>query len=703
MTSPAAVVGLVQVGELIWERRAPRQFQLVDGALRPKSVPASAVSASLAYLPHSVSLLQSYAKGHASRPDLYEFLLPLYRQLPIAEAAGHLGDADVVGFSAYVWNVRYSLALARALKRRRPDIIVVMGGPQVPDQAEAFLRANPCVDLVCHGEGERTFLEVLERHRAKDWDGIQSTSYLTADGRFRRNPMRPRMTQLDQIPSPMLDGTYEALMRSAPGERWLATWETNRGCPFECAFCDWGSATASKVFRYGDQRLFDEIEWMAEHDIHHLCVCDANFGILPRDVEIARRVAEAYARRGSPLAISVQNTKNRTDRSELIQKEFRRSRVVSFGASLSLQSVDPDVLKAIHRDNISLKAFDNLQKHYAAEGLETYTDLIIGLPGETYHSFVEGVSRVIQNGQRNRIAFYECFVLPNALLGQPEYRARYRIETVPVRITHFHEPIRRSIGKVAEYIDMVTSTASMSRDEWIRARVFAYLVDLVFFDRLLHVPLLLLGSVFHLDYRAMLEAFADNRGAFPTVAHVLRIFEEHARNLSHGGPQYIASEERLGLYWPADQFALIELAEGRLLDSFYEEAGHILVGCSQAAAADCEPALIRDAIELNRAMLALPFLLTDDLVETDYPVAQAYQAILAGRTPDLMPGKSRCRVKRSHTVWMSWTDWCEDLIRRLFLPRNYLYPIAPVAEAARGAYEPAGSAANSRGSGEWYA
>ena len=223
---------------------------------------------------------------------------PLYKRLPLEQAVEHLSTAQIAGFSVYVWNIQYSLAVARALKRHRPDVLIVMGGPQVPDQAEAFLRKYPFVDLVCHGEGERTFLDVLERRAARSWEGVGSASCLNADGRFIANPRRRRMTDLDDIPSPMLDGTYEEVMQSAPDQEWLATWETNRGCPFTCSFCDWGSATGSKISRFSDDRLFQEIEWLADHRIQHLIVCDANFGMLLRDVEIARRIADTYNCRG---------------------------------------------------------------------------------------------------------------------------------------------------------------------------------------------------------------------------------------------------------------------------------------------------------------------------------------------------------------------------------------------------------------------
>jgi tRNA A37 methylthiotransferase MiaB len=674
MDHSGATIGLVQIGEVVWERRPSMQFHIVDGALRPKPLCSNSMAASLAYLPHSAGVLQVYAQQHAHDAKLLRFLLPLYKRLPIGKAVDHLGTADIVGISVYVWNIQFSLSLARELKRRRPDVLIVMGGPQVPDYPEEFLRANRFIDVVCHGEGERTFVEILGRRHTRCWEGVLSTSYLTSGGRLIVNERRPRMTELDEIPSPMLGGVYEDLMQSEPEQQWLATWETNRGCPFACTFCDWGSATASKVSRYSESRLFDEIEWLADHRIHHLFMCDANFGMLSRDADIAERLVDAYRRRGMYVAISVQNTKNRTDRSEQIQRIFKQSGVVSFGASISLQSVDRKVLKAIKRDNISLDAFDSLQKHYAKEGLETYSDLILGLPEETYRSFTQGVGQVIRNGQFNRIAFYECSVLPNAPMAAPTYRESFQIETVPIRLVHAHEPLINTYSPHPEFIDIVVSTASMSCEEWVRARVFAYFAELLFFDRLLHVPLVLLGIGLGLQYVQLFEAFLDaDPSDFPLTAATTQIFEKHVRSMLKGGPQYIPSEEWLSLWWPPDQYALIGLARGEALDAFYEEARLILTTCAENA--DADPRLVEDAVRLNRAMFALPFLLCDEEVETTYPIAEDYQAVLRGQEPILKPQPSACRVERSETVWMSWTDWCEDLVRRVFLRNYYLYPI----------------------------
>jgi radical SAM superfamily enzyme YgiQ (UPF0313 family) len=674
MSRPHTTIGFVQMCDVVWERRPSRRFHLVDGALRLKPAPANTQPASLAYLPHVAGLLQAYLAAYADDAAALEFLTPVYRRVPVAQAADHLAAADVVAFSAYVWNVRLSQAIAQEVKRRRPEVLTVMGGPQVPDRPEAFLRANPWLDVVCHGEGEQTFLEVLARRETRDWTGVESTSFLDSDGALVANPRRIRMKDLDEIPSPMLCGAYDALMAAHPEQQWLVTWETNRGCPFKCAFCDWGSATGAKVARYGEERLFAEIDWLVDHEIEHLFVCDANFGMLKRDVEIARRLAETYASRNRPIAVSVQNTKNRTDRSEEIQRVFRRSRVVSFGASISLQSVDEAVLAAIRRDNISLEAFDRLQRHYAAEGLDTYTDLIIGLPGESYASFTRGVDSVIRNGQFNRVAFYECFVLPNAPMAQPEYLREFAIETVPIRMAQSHMPLDRAGDEVADTIDMVVATSTLTREDWVRARVFAHLAELLFYDRLLHVPMLLLGSGHDVSYRLMLEAFANAApAAYPVTAEVVAALERHARAMLRGGAQYVPSTEWLGIWWPADQHAIIALAHGGVLDAFYAEAAAILAGC-----ADVDPTLVEDAVRVNQAAFTVPFTLLDEVVETSYPVLADYEALLGGGAPSLAPRPSACVVECGRTIWMSWEDWCEDLVQRVHLRKRYLHPVRTI-------------------------
>src|SRR5919201_315795 len=104
------------------------------------------------YLPYSVAMLQSYLLEYAADPERYRFTLPVVERMPPGEAEARLRGADIAGFSFYVWNAQRSLAIARSLKAQQPETLIVFGGPHVPDHADDFLRENPFIDVVCHGE-----------------------------------------------------------------------------------------------------------------------------------------------------------------------------------------------------------------------------------------------------------------------------------------------------------------------------------------------------------------------------------------------------------------------------------------------------------------------------------------------------------------------------------------------------------------------
>ena len=130
------------------------------------------------YLPYSIACLQSYVTEHAERPDKFRFLDPIYKRMPIFEAVDRLKNASVVGFSTYVWNEQISLEIARRLKSINQNCLIIFGGPQVPDQPKDFLTKHCFIDLVVHNEGERTFLEILEKLPQKNFADIKGVSFL---------------------------------------------------------------------------------------------------------------------------------------------------------------------------------------------------------------------------------------------------------------------------------------------------------------------------------------------------------------------------------------------------------------------------------------------------------------------------------------------------------------------------------------------
>jgi len=615
------------------------------------------------YLPYSIALLQTYVQKFAVNPGLYEFLTPLYKRVRIADAVDALKGADLVGFSTYVWNGRISLEIARRLKALKPGIVIVFGGPHVPDQPEDFLRANPQIDLAVHNEGERTFLKLLEAWPDRDaWASLAGVSMVKADGSFVRNPNIDRVRDLDEIPSPFLEGAFDSIMAANPSESWIGLWETNRGCPFRCTFCDWGSATAGKVTKFGEERLFREVDWFAAKKIEYIFCCDANFGIQKRDVDIANYVADIKKQTGYPVALSVQNTKNATERAYLTQKILSDAGL-NKGVALSMQSVDMPTLEAIKRDNISLNTYMELQRRFTKDKVETYSDLILGLPGETYESFVRGVDQLMENGQHNRIQFNNLSILPNAEMGDPAYQKKYGMVTIESKIINIHGERVELDDDVPEVQDLVIATASTPLADWRRTRNFCWMTALLHFDKLFQIPLILAHGISGIAYRDMIEAFMHaDAGRYPMIAEINAFFEGEARSIQQGGSEYVFSKEYLNIYWPADEFIFVKLtAEGKF-DAFYAEAGKLLAETVTARHAGLPMDVIEDAIKLNHALVHQPFAKTNLAVKLRYDILDYWHKVRTGEQALLRQQPMLVEVDRTAKPYDDFQKWCREIV-----------------------------------------
>ena len=631
------------------------------------------------YLPYAVGLLQAHLQATLTDGAGVNFLLPVYVRRPVDEIVDHLQGADVVLFSAYVWNLRLSLAVARRLKTLNPGTWIIFGGPQIPSDGASFLAANLFVDVAVCGEGEQAVLRLMEGRRSGEWQTTPGITYRDSGGNFVANPKGPRMTDLNIVPSPYLTGVFEPLMRANPDQKWIALWETNRGCPFSCTFCDWGAATASKVYQYDLERLHREADWFSERQISFVFCCDANFGILPRDLEIARYVADRKRATGFPEALSVQNTKNATERAYHVQKTLADAGM-NKGVTLSMQSLDRETLRAVERSNIKLGTYRVLQQRFTRDRIETYADLILGLPNETYDSFVDGVSQLIEHGQHNRIQFNNLSVLPNAPMADPVSLRRYQMALVDSPIVNIHGSLADADQDLVEHQPLVISTSTMPREAWRRTRVFSWMTALLHFDKVFQIPFVVAHSLTRASYRSILESFTEGDLArWPVLDRVRRFFHDYARSIQEGGPEYVRSEEFLNIYWPADEFMLIRLMADGEIDAFYEQASAALLEALNADVQSHAPVLA-EAARLNHALMKRPF--TRDLltVPLHYNVWEVYRGALVGERVPLIERPTRLIVDRQRHSWLTWDDYCREVIWYGNKKGAYLYDYGAVED-----------------------
>lgn len=611
------------------------------------------------YFPYSVGLLQGYLMAYSKLAPSLHFLPPIFTRVSVNKAVQQLSSADIVLCSIYVWNVKLSIEIVKKLKEVNPKVVVIFGGPQVPDRSTQFMLENPWVDIAVHGEGEATLVQLIDNLENKTWKQVKGISYVE-DNKVKQNPKGQRILNLNTIPSPYLLGLFDKLMQDNPDTQWIAIWESNRGCPFSCTFCDWGSSTQSKMFQFDLNRLYKEIDWFSNQKIDFVFCCDSNFGLLPRDVDIATYFANVKRSTNFPKFLSVQNTKNATERSYEVQKILSDAGF-NKGVTISMQSMDLQTLKNIKRANISLDSFKELQRRFQRDGVETYSDLILALPGETYDTFATSIGEIIANGQHNRIQFNNLSILPNAEMGDPEYQKQFGMEIVETDIINVHGFLHEIENDVKEKQQLVIGTSSMPKSEWVRTRSFCWMTALLHFDKLIQVPLLTVHHLTGANYRQLIEMFTEgDLSKYPTVQWVKRFFDAKALDIQSGGNEYCHSKEFLDIYWTADELCFILLLSQGKLEAFYQEAYTIFSKLLDNLSSDI--LILKESFLYNKALIKRPFQTQDLKLTMQFDMPTTYRDMLKGKPPVFSSGIFNYVIDKTTQRWSSWNDYCREVI-----------------------------------------
>ena len=628
------------------------------------------------YLPYSIGILRAYAEKALVSRESYEFLPIVYKREPIQKMADRLRDADIIFYSVYLWNALISTEIAHRIKNLNPDVVNVFGGPQIPesrDKAFSFLLDNSSIEIISFGEGEIPFTKILENYENKRWEDIPSIAFRHSDNSVAFNEHSETVQDINQIPSPYLMGIFDELIEQNQKEIWQARLETNRGCPFTCAFCYWGKKSARKIRKFDLDRIYQEIDWISRNKIEFVFCCDANFGILKRDADIARKVAENKKAYSYPQAFSIQNTKNSTERIFELQKILNDSGLQK-GVNLALQSLNDTTLRYIARSNIDKRIYAELQKLFSNNNIATFSDLIVGLPGETYESFTRGVSEIIESGQHNRIQFINLTVLENTLMADPEFQKRHEFTITETELIPHHSSLN-TIENMKEFQNLVTATNAMPERDWIKSRVFSWMASLLHFDKLLQIPFVIIHEIYGISYKEIIEAFMTKHDEQTMLTDIISGFEQKSASILNGDSEYGKSKKWLNLSWYPDELQLITIIFEGNVDRFYDEAETRLTAVVKNHATIKNISIISDAIRLNRVMLKQPFLNNNIQIKINSNVWEIYQAVLNGNEFTLKTGCFEHEIDRTTQHWESWDDWCRDVIWYGNKRGKYLYSV----------------------------
>lgn len=401
---------------------------------------------------------------------------------------GYLGRGipPIACFSNSIWNLNLSYAFACLIKESSPETIIIFGGPNYPlDSREqrTFLRSHPAIDFYVCREGELALVGLLEHLFACDLNvkrfkrkrvPIAGCHYLDGE-EWVQGQLLPPIRNLDDIPSPYLTGLCDRFLKSDL----MPLIQTARGCPFTCTYCEQGHRYFSYFSRFSRERITAELEYIAQRTrVPNLILADSNFGMYREDEELSRDVARIRQLYGWPKGFIGIGGKNRKDRVLKVASIIK-------GAWLSaaVQSTDAEVLKKIRRSNVSLEQMIQVAKEGESLGMTSFSEVILGLPGDTRKAHFQSVCDLIDAGL-SIVRSHQFMMLPGSESATPGSRSQFgtqtRFRVIPYT-AHTYEVLGKTVF-TPEIDEICVGNSTMSYEDYVDCRLFNLTVEIFYND-----------------------------------------------------------------------------------------------------------------------------------------------------------------------------------------------------------------------------
>lgn len=598
------------------------------------------------YFPCAAGAIAAYALQDDFVKQEYEFKEFLFRREKIDTVVSRLKEPYLVGFSCCVWNFEYNKALAKKIKVAFPECVIVFGGHNIPGSS-SLLEEEGSIDILVHGEGEEPFLELLKALPASDLRSVPNISYRGDHGRIFETPNK-NFAHIEDYPSPYLSGLFDRLISENPDVDFLAVLETNRGCPYSCSYCDWCAGKAVRFFPM--DRVKAEIKWLSDNKIEYCFCADSNFGMFQRDLEIVDFLVEMKTKTGYPKVFRPCYAKNSDDNVFEISKRLN-SVEMDKGATLAYQTLSDDALINVNRKNLTLDKFANLLSKYNEAGIPSYSELILGLPGETYESFCSGICELLEAGQHNSISVYHCEKLINSEMAQQEYINNHGIQFAKVPFNHIHSVDKKE--EVPEYSYLVVGTNTMSNEMWVKANMFSICVQCFHNLGLLRcfgIYQYYEKNVKYLDfYNKLLEYIMNAEG---TIFHKLfKGFKCELENLETG--KWMYHNDLFGeATWFFEEGAFLEIIYE--YDRFWDEITPFL------DEQGIDEKIYEDLIRFQKAIIKLPGGIGTE-IDFHYDLSGYFDGAYSGNRQDIKVRHNVLHIAGEKEV-STWKDYARETV-----------------------------------------
>ena len=428
--------------------------------------------------PLNVGFIASYCKklfGDAVEITLFKYIEDI-------DKAVNESPPDILGLSNYCWSHSVSYEIFKMCKKSNPNVVTVWGGPNFPidfPSQKKFMKQYPEVDVYVPTEGETGFSNIVSlilklaslenTSETIQKNPIEGCISRDDNGEIHYSIPTIRISSLNEIPSPYQNGMMDKFFDG----KLTPMLQTNRGCPFHCTFCTDGRDETNKVNHFSIERVQSDIEYIAEHtpkNTHSLHISDLNFGMYPRDLEICESLAKIQQKFNYPKYIKCTTGKNQKDKIINAIKKLNNSLRVT----MSVQSLDPDVLHNIRRDNISVDHMLALYPALKEANLQTTSEVILGLPGETFENHIQPLRDLVK-ARMDEIVVHTCMLLDGSEMGLPEERKKWEMKT-KFRVLQRDFAELSNGKKVIEYEEVVVGSKTMTFEEYIELRVLAFII-----------------------------------------------------------------------------------------------------------------------------------------------------------------------------------------------------------------------------------
>ena len=430
------------------------------------------------YIPLGIGLIAQYAKQQFDN----NIDVSLFKSIDKFIDQASQNPPDVVGLSVYYWNLNQNQHVVNELRKMFGDrVVIIIGGPCIDtDEREQYKYLStvfPKANALIVNEGEIGFSNIIRKvlgnSDAVFKNPIDGISFLNGN-QLVKGPQLGLTLDLATMGSPYLSGLMDEFMNSD----YHPLIQTSRFCPYTCAFCVSGK-NRGKLRGYPIEQVEEELKYVSKRYVdrphHTMYLADENFGILKRDVEIAKIIKKCSEDYGYPLNVFFYNDKRFTETSRNVVEIL--GNLNGLGMCLSLQTENPDTLKAINRRNVTAEEIDDAIAWAAARNIPASTELIFGMPHETREGFTDQLNRSIKRGFDD-VKINNLFVMDGIELNRPDIRKKYGIKTK-------YRILGTNYGKhkdtfLAEHEEIVVATDAFTYEDFLEIRNLNFMFFTVF-------------------------------------------------------------------------------------------------------------------------------------------------------------------------------------------------------------------------------